>query len=297
MSGWPLPALVLTAGLGTRLRPLSDLRAKPALPVGDEALVCHVLRQLAGHGVRDAILNLHHLPESIAAVVGDGTQCGVRVRYSWEQPGPLGSAGSIRHALPLLEADTFLVVNGDSLCDLPLAALAAAHATSDALVTLGLMPHPAAHKYGGVALDADGVVRGFPGRRSESPSWHYPGLQVVERRAFEALPDNTVYESVGQLYPEFIARDAGLVRGAVYEASWLDVGTVDDYLTTCIALAGDADGNVVDAAAMVAPDARLARTVVWAGGRVEAGSQLTACIVTDRAVVPAGTVAEQRVFV
>src|SRR5690606_6912179 len=77
MSAWPLPALVLTAGLGTRLRPLTDVRAKPALPVGNEALVCRVLRQLAAQGVRQAVLNLYHLPATIAAEVGDGRQLGL----------------------------------------------------------------------------------------------------------------------------------------------------------------------------------------------------------------------------
>ena len=78
------PALVLTAGLATRLRPLSFLRAKAALPIGDQVIVQRILRWLAGHGVRDAVLNLHHLPHTITRIIGDGTADGVRVRYSWE---------------------------------------------------------------------------------------------------------------------------------------------------------------------------------------------------------------------
>src|SRR6185312_12547029 len=80
-----IPALVLTAGLATRLRPLSFVRAKAALPVGDQVIVERILRWLAGHGVTDAVLNLHHLPHTITALVGDG-MAGVRVRYSWETP-------------------------------------------------------------------------------------------------------------------------------------------------------------------------------------------------------------------
>ena len=193
---WPVPALVLTAGLGSRLRPLTDRRAKPALPVGEEALVCRVLRRLAAEGIREAILNLHHLPATVARAVGDGGGTGVRVRYSWEQPRLLGSAGGIRHALPLVEGETLLVVNGDSMCDLPLSALVEDHRATGALVTLGLMPHPALRKYGGVLLSADGVVGGFAGRASELPTWHYPGIQVVQREAFDGLPDNEPAESV-----------------------------------------------------------------------------------------------------
>lgn len=294
---WPVPALVLTAGLGTRLRPLTDLRAKPALPVGEEALVCLVLRQLAAQGIREAILNLHHLPATVARAVGDGAGTGLRVRYSWEQPRLLGSAGGIRHALSLVDDETLLVVNGDSMSDLPLASLVADHRETGALVTLGLIPHPALHKYGGVLLSADGVVTGFPGRSSEAQTWHYPGIQVVQRQAFDGLPDNEPAESVREVYPSLMARLPGSVRGRVFDASWLDVGTIDDYLSTCGALAGDGAGNVVGRGAEVAASAVLERTVVWSGGRIEAACHLTACVVTDEAVVPAGTEATGRVFV
>ena len=94
-------ALVLAAGLGTRLQPLTLARAKAAAPVDGEPLARRTIRWLVGHGVRDLVLNLHHKPESIAAVVGDGADLGARVRYSWESP-VLGSAGGPRHALPLL---------------------------------------------------------------------------------------------------------------------------------------------------------------------------------------------------
>src|SRR6185295_10208415 len=98
-----IPALVLTAGLATRLRPLSFVRAKAALPVGDQILAQRILRWLARCGVTDAILNLHHLPHTITSILGDGAAEGVRVRYSWEMP-VLGSAGGPRRALPLLGA-------------------------------------------------------------------------------------------------------------------------------------------------------------------------------------------------
>ena len=111
-------AMILTAGLGTRLRPLTDVRAKPAIPVAGEPMVRRIARWLAAGGVTDIVLNLHHLPETIAAVVGDGSDLSVRVRYSWEQPVLLGAAGGPRHALAIVGADTFLLINGDTLTDL-----------------------------------------------------------------------------------------------------------------------------------------------------------------------------------
>src|SRR6266446_5649745 len=111
-----IPALVLTAGLATRLRPLSFVRAKAAMPVAGQPLVQRILRWLASAGVTDAVLNLHHLPETITGVVGNGAADGLRVRYSWEMP-ILGFAGGPRHALSLLGSGEFLIVNGDTLTD------------------------------------------------------------------------------------------------------------------------------------------------------------------------------------
>ena len=139
-------ALVLTAGLGTRLRPLTYVRAKAAVPVNGEALARRVLRWLARQGIHQVVLNLHHHPASIAAAVGDGSDLGLQVRYSWEQP-VLGSAGGPKHALPLLTdrtrggADTFLIVNGDTLTDVDVARVIDAHTRSGALVTMALVPN------------------------------------------------------------------------------------------------------------------------------------------------------------
>src|SRR5260221_3218981 len=139
-----LPALVLAAGLGTRLQPLTLARAKAAAPVDGEPLARRTIRWLVGHGVRDLVLNLHHKPESITAAVGDGRDLGARVRYSWESP-VLGSAGGPRHALPLLldglearASPTFVVVHGDTLTDVDLTAMVAQHRRTGALVTIAV---------------------------------------------------------------------------------------------------------------------------------------------------------------
>ena len=289
MSGWPPPAIVLTAGLGTRLRPLTAYRAKPAMPVGEDVLVARIFRHLAAAGIRDAVLNLHHLPETITREVGDGSQLGVRVRYSWEQPRVLGSAGGPRHALPLVDGDTVLIVNGDTLCDLPLRTLWDVHHDTGALVTLGLMPHPQPGRYGGVVLDDEGRITGFVPRTSATPGVHYPGIQFVRRKVFAGLADDTPAESVAQVYPQLIRAQPGSVRGAVFDARFDDVGTVDDYLRTCRALAGDAHGNVIDASAVIASSAQLRDCVVWPGARVPADCALERVVVTGHVPLPPGT--------
>jgi NDP-sugar pyrophosphorylase family protein len=285
-------ALVLTAGLGTRLDPLTRLVAKPAVPLGDHTLVEHVIAWLQRQAITDLVLNLHHRPSTITAVVGDGRHLGVRVRYSWEQP-LLGSAGGPRRALPLLDSDPFLIVNGDTLCDFDLAPLLAAHAASGADVTMAVVPNPRPAHYNGIAADDDGRVTGFVPRQvrsskfdvpsSRSGSWHFVGVQVARARVFAGLRDGEPAETVAGLYREMVAARPGAVRVWPAPTTFLDVGTPRDYLDAALRLAG---GRRRPPA--VAASARLARTVVWPGARVGDDAVLDDCIVAGGVDVPAG---------
>lgn len=291
-----LPCLVLTAGLGTRLRPLTDVLAKPALPVSGQPLVSRILQSLARQGVTEAVLNLSHLPHTVTACAGDGSEFGrarMRVRYSWEQP-VLGSAGGPRHALPLLDSPRFVIVNGDTLTDVSIADVIAAHTSSGAAVTMALVPHPAPGRYGGVRVSDDGRVESFTGRSDtpDTPLWHYIGVQVVEAHVFAGLPDNEPAESVGGIYKDLVQR--GLVHAHRSNAVFRDIGRPEDYIETTLAVAseeGNTTGVVVEAGATVDPGAELDRVIVWSGSRIGAGARLTNCVVAGATVAP-GTVAE-----
>jgi NDP-sugar pyrophosphorylase family protein len=288
-----IPALVLTAGLATRLRPLSLVRAKAAMPVGGEPLVRRILRQLYAAGVRDAVLNLHHLPHTITREVGDGSDLGLRVRYSWETA-VLGSAGGPRQALPLLGEPTFLLVNGDTLTDVDAAALVAEHRRTRALVTMAVVPHSEPEKYSGVLVDEDGSVTGFTGRRTAALSnggtvAHFIGVQVVEAEAFASLLPGTVAESVADVYPRLIEAQPGSVRACVTDAAFFDIGTPDDYLQTSLRLAARDGTALRGARTRVDPSARVEDSVLWDDVEVGAGASLRGCVVADLARVPAGT--------
>lgn len=304
----PAHGLVLTAGLGTRLQPLTLARAKAAAPVDGEPLARRTIRWLAGHGVRDLVLNLHHKPASITAAVGDGADLGARVRYSWESP-ILGSAGGPRHALPLLldppspqrgfggtsrqMEQTFVLVNGDTLTDLDLPAMVAHHRRSGALVTMALIRNPRPDKYGGVLLDRDDAVTGFTRRGNLQPSFHFIGPQVVEAEAFRSVPDGVPAETVLGIYPALMASRPGSIRGFVSEAAFHDIGTPADLLRTSLDLAA-ADGRVDRPRwgrnPQVAASARITRSVLWDDVTVGAGAILTECIVADGVHVPDGAV-------
>lgn len=295
----PRRGLVLTAGFGTRLRPLTRTRAKAAALVDGEALARRVIRWLASYGVTDLVLNLHHKPETITAAVGDGSDLGVRVRYSWESP-ILGSAGGPRHALPLLGDTTFVLVNGDTLASVDLGAMAAQHCASGALVTMALIPNPRPDKYGGVVLDDRGSVVRFTKRRSigtvpapgelEGP-YHFIGPQIVEAAAFEALDDGVRVESVLDLYPRLMDARRGAVMGFVCGATFHDIGTPADLLETSLAFAAAdnrPDRPKPGTGGRIAPSAHIARSVLWDRVVVEAGAALTNCVVADDVRIPAG---------
>jgi NDP-sugar pyrophosphorylase family protein len=288
-------ALVLTAGLGTRLRPLTLSRAKAAVPVDGEPLARRVIRWLVENRITDLVLNLHHLPASITGAIGDGHDLGARVRYSWESP-VLGSAGGPRRALPLLldgtTDRTILLVNGDTLTDVDLERLAVQHRQSGALVTMSLIPNRWPDKYGGVLLDDRGAVTGFTRRGSREPSFHFIGVQAAEVDAFAALEDGVPAESVLGVYPRLMAERPGSVIGFVSDARFQDIGTPDDLLRTSLDLAAAdrrTDRPRWGQDVRVDPSASIVRSVLWDHVVVHATARLNECVVADGVTIPAGS--------
>lgn len=280
-------ALVLSAGLGTRMRPLTWVRAKPAAPVANVPLLVRILRSLAAQGVTDVVINLHHRPETITRLVGDGRWLGLSVRYSWEQP-VLGSAGGPRHALPLLDTDPFLIVNGDTLADVHLAPMVRAHQASDAVVTLAGVRRDDT-RYGRMLTDGDGRVTGFS-RPGQASGLHFVGVQVAGHAAFATLPDGIAIDSVGGIYRDLIASRPGSLRAWQAEAAFWDIGTPRDYLTTCLEFA-DREGVALQPGqgSRVDPTTRIERTVLWDNVTIGPDCELADCVVADGVTIPAGS--------
>lgn len=285
------PALVLSAGLATRLQPLSNVRAKAALPVGGEALVVRILRSLRAAGVTRVVLNLHHRAQTITREVGDGSAVGLDVRYSWE-PDVLGSAGGPARALPLLDADRFYIVNGDTLADLDLQALAARHVDTNALVTMAVVN--ADPRYNAIVANESGIVTGFkrsgtPGTPGTLGTYHFIGVQAVNAAAFAGVPTDARSETVHGVYPQMIANRSGGVRVFPTSAEFFDIGTPQDYLDTALTVAAR-EGRPLDRGpgCVVPDDARIDATVLWNDVTVGAGASLTRCVVADDVRVPAG---------
>ena len=254
------------------------------MPLGGEPLIGHILRWLRQAGVTEAIVNLHHRPETITAVVGDGSAFGLRVRYSWESP-LLGSGGGPRRAFSLVAGDELLIVNGDTLTDVSLPALVERHRQSAALVTMALVENPQPERYGGVTV-VDGSVTGFTGRGRGG--MHFIGVQMARREAFAAAIDGQPSESVREIYPALMRQRHDAIGAWTTDASVSDVGTPWTYLQTALAVAGPARTGLVSATATVAPSARVERSVVWNDVVVGDDAELIECVVADRVKIAAG---------
>jgi NDP-sugar pyrophosphorylase family protein len=221
-------AMVLAAGRGTRLAPLTDTLPKPLVPVAGRPFLEHILEFLRAGGITEVVINLHHLGHLIEQQVGDGTRFGVRVRYSWEDP-ILDTGGGIKRAERLLAGEPFVVVNGDSLLEIPLGELVERHRSRGSVVTMALRPNPDAARYGVIELDpADRVRRvvGLPPGDPGAPlrAFMFPGLHVFEPAVFRWMEPDAAYSVIRVTYPRLLAAGAA-VHGFVTEARWVNIDT------------------------------------------------------------------------
>jgi NDP-sugar pyrophosphorylase family protein len=229
-------AVVLSAGLGTRMRPMTKTTPKVLFEVGGEPLLFHTLRLLSSHGVRRVCINTHHLGERIRAAAGFGDAFGVDVVYSHE-PVLLGSAGAVR-ALREFLPGRFAVLYGDVLTDVDLAELDRFHERSGATMTLALTHAEDPTRCGVVETASDGRVTGFveKPRRARSDADVNAGVYVCEPRVLDFIPEG-VSDFGSDVIPALV--DAGeAVYGMRTNAYFQDIGTPEGYRLARESLSG-----------------------------------------------------------
>lgn len=302
-------AMVLCAGLGTRLRPLTDERPKPLVPVRDRPLASWAMERLAAAGVRRFVANAHHLSEQVEPALAPWASRLDASLTVLRETELLGTGGGIRNALPEL-GDDFFVFNGDVLAAPDLAAAAAAHRASDAWITLVLRHDPRAERLGAVEVDDEGRVRRILG---EGPAPEVPvraclftGVYVVSRRVADDLPRSGCV--VRHTLRRLLARGER-VSAVVDAGTWHDLGTPESYAGAQFALLrgelqgfegtlgaryvgpevsidGDVDvvgPTVLGTGARVRGKGRVQRVIAWPGAEVVA--PCSDQIVTPRSVV------------
>ncbi len=284
-------AMVLAAGLGQRMRPLTLLRAKPVLPVLGRPLAAHTLERLARAGIRDVVVNLHHLPESVTTALGTGRRFGVRIRYAHE-PVILGTGGGPRAVRELFGGEAVLVVNGDVWFDFDLRRVVARHRASRASATLALRRMRPGETYSPVVTDGRRRILSIGGRPRPATGTisMFTGIHLLDSRLLDKLPEG-VSDSVRELYVPMLLEGAALL-GVRPAGAWYDFGRPSLYRDAQLAMLRGSGPGLVAVGARVSAGAAVARSVIGARSRVGAGARVERCVLWEGAVIEPGARAQ-----
>src|SRR5437016_2911806 len=306
-----MKAMILAAGYGERLWPLTADRAKPALPVLGKPLVGYVAEYLSKFGIKDVVVNLHHQPESVQRSLGDGSRFGVALQYVYE-PAILGTSGALDNARDLLQDDTFVVVNGKIITDIDLAAAIETHRRTKALATLVLQRNVGRERFSIVETE-DGCVKRFGGMPSptgtenssddklnliehEAPLM-FTGIQVLESRIFDYIPRGVFSHSTVEVYPEAIAKSE-LIAAHVAEGHWYELSTLPRYLAISLALLRqEGRDTYMGRNSLIEGAADVHESILWDDVIVERGASVRRAVLGDAVRIPAGERIEDAVVV
>ncbi len=292
-----MKAVIMAGGEGTRLRPLTSNQPKPMLPLVNRPMMEHIVGLLARHGFDDIVVTVAFLANQIRNYFGDGSDFGVRLRYATDES-PLGTAGSVRNASAELD-DTFLVISGDVLTDIDLAAVVDRHREAGAFASIALKRVENPLEFGIVITTPDGAVERF----LEKPTWGQvfsdtanTGIYVLEPSVFDFIPDGEVVDFAGDVFPAALEKGLPML-GQVVDGYWEDVGTLEAYLRAhhdvldqrvSVEIDGFrmGEGIWLGEGADVDPEARIDGPVVIGDNcRVEAGAHLSKYTVLGTDVV------------
>lgn len=305
-----MKAVVMAGGEGSRLRPLTSNRPKPLVPVANRPIMEHILVLLKRHGIEDVVATLHYLANEIRSAFGDGSDYGMRIRYSVEDT-PLGTAGSVKQAEEHLMDGTFVIVSGDALTDCDLAKAIAFHKEKKSLATLILYRVASPLDFGVVITDDEGRIVRF----LEKPGWSEvfsdtvnTGMYILEPEIFETMEPGKKYDWSQDIFPKLLAEGKPMY-GYVMGEYWTDVGSLGQYREAQEhVLSGRVDlpipgelledgvfvgpNCVVDEGALLVPPVSLGRNC-----RIKAGAKVGPyTVLGDNALVEAGAVIERSVL-
>ncbi len=300
----PTHAMVLAAGLGTRMAPLSRLLPKPALPVLNRPLIAHTLERLAAHGVTRAVVNTHHMPDRLKAAVEEWTPASLEVTWSHE-PKILGTAGGLRRAARHFPDAPIYMVNSDCLSDVDFTAAAAAHAASGRQATMVVRPHEKGSPYRPVLTGSrkgDGTARvtGIGARRwgrGAAVPRTFTGVHVLAPEVIEAIPQGVACDINADVYPRLIDRDADAVGTWLHEGWWFEAGSPRAYLELNLRmLARDGRSAIVGPGFFIDEDARVTRSVLGAQVRLERNVRVEESVVWNGVAAGPGVVVRRCVI-
>ncbi|MGH9943525.1 MAG: sugar phosphate nucleotidyltransferase [Pyrinomonadaceae bacterium] len=314
-----MQALILAGGKGTRLRPLTVYTPKPVVPICNRPFLLYQIETLRRAGITDITLSLSYQPLKIEQLVSDGSEYGVKIKYTTE-PQPMGTAGAYKFAEEYIR-DRTVVFNGDILTDLDLGRVIREHEARQAAATIVLTPVESPSSYGLVETEPDGRVRRFlekPKPDEITCNTINAGTYVLEPRLLDYVPSGESYSFEYDLFPDLLKRGEPFYAHVPDDTYWIDIGTPSRYLQAhhdllagrvsnieLPALRGDFDAATaaeIDDISLVADDcivkpgaqiinsvlgqgvyvderARIENSVIWSHTRVSAGAQIMGAVV------------------
>jgi NDP-sugar pyrophosphorylase family protein len=286
-----MKAMILAAGFGTRLFPLTIDRTKPAIPFLGKPLVGYVAEYIARFGFKEVVVNLHHQPDSVIGALGDGSDFGVKIHYTLEEPDILGTAGALDNARHLLENETFLIVNGKIITDIDISEAVETHKRTGALATMVLKENPRRERFTVVETEG-GLVTGFggfpgPDNMTENAPLMFTGIHILEPAVFEYI-ERGVYADIVQAFYRNAIPDGKKIAAHVARGNWYELSTIPRYLDISLAMMNSGtvfmgDGCTVAGSALIGnsvlwddveigEDVRLDRTIIADGVKIENGA-------------------------
>lgn len=292
-----MKAMILAAGFGTRLFPLTIDRTKPAIPFLGKPLVGYVAEYIARFGVKDIVVNLHHQPQSVISVLGDGSDFGVNIAYTVEQPDILGTAGALDFARDHLKDDTFVIVNGKIITDIDIAEAIEAHKRSGAIATMVLKENHKREKFTVVHTD-DGFIDHFgphatPVTEAELRDTEheipvplmFTGIHVLEPQILDLIKPG-YSDTVTDIYIPYI-KGGGKIAAHVAAGEWFELSTIPRYLDISLAMMGSGDVHF-GRNCVLAGAASLKDSVIWDDVTIGDGATLYRTIIADGVTIEPG---------
>ena len=293
-----MKAMILAAGFGTRLFPLTIDRTKPAIPFLGKPLVGYVAEYVARFGFKEFIVNLHHQPDSVRRALGDGTEFGVHITYTVEEPEILGTAGALDNAKALLKDEPFLIVNGKIISDIDIAAAVETHRRSGALATMVLIPNVKREKFT-IVETANGCITGFgqmakPLTEEEIRDTEheiitplmFTGIHILEPRVFEYITPGVYSDIVPQVYRPALERGEK-IAAHVTEGNWYELSTIPRYLDISLAMM-NGDHTFTGENCVLAENASIRDSVIWDSVTVGEDASLYRTILADGVTIEPG---------
>ena len=292
-----MKAMILAAGFGTRLFPLTIDRTKPAIPFLGKPLVGYVAEYIASFAITDIVVNLHHQPDSVINALGDGSAFGVHIDYTREVPNILGTAGALDNARGFLENDTFLIVNGKIITDIDISAAVETHKRTGAIATMVLKPNTRRERFTEVYVE-NGFLMGFgdlahpfnqeeirnPKSELRNPLM-FTGIHILEPRVFDYIPRG-IYSDIVPTFYNPALKNGEKIAAHITDANWFELSTIPRYLDISLAMMNGP--NVLFGRNCRSATADIKDSILWDDVTVGDGATLYRTVIADRVTIEAG---------